>query len=181
MGRRRPFRCAWRLAASWHSQVDVWEVARSVGSSNNSNLSMGGLDPPIQGRVRGTYYPGWPARRQAMVMKENSHITTVRRPPYAGIPTSRCALLQAILRKTAGVVAPASNVRVSRATHLPRMRGATRSEFCAAPPPLPSSQLQSLPKCSLSWWRLRKSLVKAGSRDSALLAELAEVSAKRLG
>src|SRR3954471_21569077 len=50
MGRWRPFRCAWRLAVAGYSQVDVWQVARSVGPSNNLKLSMGGLDPPIQGR-----------------------------------------------------------------------------------------------------------------------------------
>ncbi len=49
--------------------------------------------------------------------------------------SKRCALVQAILRKIAGVVEAVSSLRVSCATHLPRMRGTTRSEFCAAPPP----------------------------------------------
>src|SRR5258706_11710333 len=94
---------------------------------------------------------------------------------------SQWALSHTSFLNTGFEVEAASTFSVSRATHLPRMCGATRSEFCAAPPPLPSSQLQSLPKCSLSWCRLRKSLVNSGSRDSALLAELADVSANRLG
>ena len=47
----------------------------------------------------------------------------------------------------AGVVAPARIVSVSRATHLPRMRGAARSVLL----PRPSLQLQSLPNISLLW------------------------------
>src|SRR5690606_25545139 len=91
------------------------------------------------------------------------------------------ALSQASLRNTGDSTLFDSRVSVSRATHLPRMRGATLGLFWAAPPPLPSVQLQSLPNISLSWWRWRKSRVKAAARDRALLPELADRSPYRLG
>ena len=80
-------------------------------------------------------------------------------------------LVQAILRKTSAEACDCNSARVSRATHLPRMRAATLG--LSRPVPRPSAQVQSLPKCSLSWKRMRNSRVNAGLRDSALLPEFA--------
>src|SRR5918993_1082894 len=93
---------------------------------------------------------------------------------YRRIFRSVWPLSQAILRNIAGVAVRFSSVSVSRATHLPARRAAAGLLPWLTPPPWPSLQPQSLPKTSLSWCRARKSAVKAWSRESALLPELAE-------
>src|SRR5436190_2896844 len=94
----------------------------------------------------------------------------------AGMRRSVWALSQTILRKMSGGAAFFNTVSVSRATHLPASRAAAGLFAWLVPAPWPSLQLQSLPISSLSWWRFRKSGVNDGSRDSALLPELAEQS-----
>src|SRR5258708_5780951 len=84
---------------------------------------------------------------------------------------------QTTLRKISGDASCFKTPSVSRATHLPASLAASGLLFCETPDPLPSVQLQSLPKISLLWCRTRKSRVKPVSRESALLPELADISA----
>src|SRR5580658_2183560 len=94
------------------------------------------------------------------------------------------AFSQAILRNTSTRHDLSRIASVSRARHLPVSRAATPLGVSRAgsvaegwPFPLPSRQLQSLPKISLSCWRARNSAVNSGLRESALLPEFAERSA----
>src|SRR5215469_12925336 len=79
-------------------------------------------------------------------------------------------------RKMSGEVNSFNKASVSRATHLPFSLAASGLFPCEIPAPLPSLQVQSLPKISLSLCRATNSREKALSRDSALLPELADIS-----
>ena len=115
---------------------------------------------------------------------ENREGAAAESPDYAGeigylrrSLKSLFAFSHVTCRKISGVVSSFSNPRVARATHFPFKRAASGLLPCEMPAPLPSVQLQSLPKSNLLRWRTRKSREKSALRESALLPEFSDISA----